>query len=135
MKSNYICMLGILPIGICGYIWKSYIMMICCGMGIVTHMYPDNKIIKYTDLTFNTYSSFKATTYGNNIMPLFIFSGTFYTLNSFVYDVNNHTRYIACNVAHVLFIQMVGIYGYYRLYKHEPCIEFYFDCEDNLINY
>ncbi len=134
MKSNYICMVGAIPIGVCGCIWKSYIMIICSLMGVLFHRHPDNKLLKYIDLSLNTYISFKASTYGNNIMWLVIFSATCYILNSFVYDVRNHTRYIACNIAHVFFIQMVGIYGYYLLYKHEPCIEFYFVCEDKMIN-
>ena len=134
MKSNYICMVGAIPIGVCGCIWKSYIMIIYSLMGVLFHRHPDNKLLKYIDLSLNTYISFKASTYGNNIMWLVIFSATCYILNSFVYDVRNHTRYIACNIAHVFFIQMVCIYGYYLLYKHGPCIEFYFVCEDKMIN-
>ena len=134
MNSNYICMLGAIPIGVCGCIWKSYIMIICSLIGLLFHRRPDNKVIKYIDLSFNGAVSCKGALYDNNIMLLVIFSATCYILNSFVYDARNHTRYIGCNIAHVFFIQIVGIYGYYLLYKHEPCIEFYFVCEDNMIN-
>ena len=134
MNSNYICMLGAIPIGVCGCIWKSYIMIICSLIGLLFHRRPDNKVIKYIDLSFNGAVSCKGALYDNNIMLLVIFSATCYILNSFVYDVRNHMRYIACNIAHVFFIQMVGLYGYYLLYKHEPCIEFYFVCEDKMIN-
>ena len=109
-------------------------MIICSLIGLLFHRRPDNKVIKYIDLSFNGAVSCKGALYDNNIMLLVIFSATCYILNSFVYDVRNHTRYIACNIAHVFFIQMVGIYGYYLLYKHDPCIEFYFVCEDNMIN-
>ena len=104
-------------------------------MAVLFHRRPDNKLLKYIDLSFNAYTSYKATKYGNNIMRLVVFSGICYILNNLVYDSKNHTRYIVCNIAHVFFIQMIGIYGYYLLYKHEPCIEFYFLCEDNMINY
>jgi len=134
MKCNYICMIGAIPMGVCGCIWKSYIMIIVSLLGVLFHVHPDNKLLKYMDLSLNTYTSYKGSKYGNNIMLLVIFSATCYILNSFVYDVRNHTRYIACNIAHVFCIQMAGIYGYYLLYKHEPCIEFYFVCEDNMIN-
>ena len=134
MKSNYICMVGAILMCVYGCIWKSYILIISSLMGVLFHRHPDNKLLKYIDLSLNTYTSYKASKYGNNIMWLVIFSATCYTLNSFVYDVRNHARYIACNIAHVFFIQLVGIYGYYLLYKHEPCIEFYFVCEDKMIN-
>jgi len=135
MKRNYICILGALPIGITGYIWKSKTMILSSIVGVIFHTNPNNQMIKYIDLSLNIVLSCKGALYDNNIMWLVIFSGTCYILNSFVYDVRNHTRYIACNIAHVLFIQMVGLYGYYLLYKHEPCIEFYYVCEDNMINY
>lgn len=139
MKCNYICMMGAIPIGVFGCIWKSYIMIICSLMGVLFHGNPDNKLLKYIDVSLNTYVSFKASTYGNNIIFLVIFSGACYILNSTIYDIRNNQKYIsgnivnACNIAHVCLIQMVGLYGYYLLYIHEPCIEFYFICEDNMI--
>ena len=92
-------------------------------------MHPNNKKLLYIDLTINTYLSMRAIFNDYKIMALVIFSGICYILNSRTYN-NIYTNRTLCNIRHVILVQFVGIYGYYLLSCHKPCIEFYFDCSD-----
>jgi len=134
MKHNYICIVGALPFGIFGYIWISYAMMFTSFIGVIFHMHPNNNKLKYMDLAINSCFSINASVYHYKIMSLVIFSAICYILNNREYN-NDNTNKTLSNIRHVLLVQLVGLYGYYLLYKHESCIEFYFVCEDNMINY
>jgi len=128
--SNYICMVGAIPIGVVGCIWKSHIMIICSLIGVLFHRRPDNKLIKGFDLSLNVALSCKGALYDNNIMLLVIISGICYILNCHIYKPENPAN-IAYNIRHICIVNIGGLCGYYILYKHEPCIEFYFQCEDH----
>ena len=133
MKHNYICMVGAVPLGIFGYIWGSHTMMLSSFIGVIFHMYPNNNTLKYLDLAMNSCFSLKATIYDYKIMTLAIFSGICYTINSYVYN-NYNTNKVLCNIIHVFLVQFAGVYGYYLLRCHEPCIDFYFDCIHDNVN-
>ncbi len=127
MKRNYICILGALPMGITGCIWKSKTMILSSVVGIIFHAHPNNQVLKYIDLFLNITLSCKGALYDNNIMLLVIISGIFYILNCYIYKPNNPYN-IVYNFRHVCIVNIGGISGYYLLYKHEPCLDFYFIC-------
>ena len=52
MKHNYICLIGIIPYGVFGYLWKSNIMLFA-SFRIYFHLNPHNNVIKYIDLSVN----------------------------------------------------------------------------------
>jgi hypothetical protein len=133
MKHNYICIVGAIPIGIFGYIWRSHTMLLSSFIGVIFHIHPNNNTLKYMDLAMNSCFSLRATLYDYKIMLLAIFSGICYILNSRVYNIYN-TNKTLCNIRHVLLVQLVGVYGYYLLRCHKPCIDFYFDCSDYYLN-
>ena len=45
MKYNYICIIGNIPFGLFGVIWKSKIMIYMCILGILFHMNYNNKYL------------------------------------------------------------------------------------------
>ena len=47
MKYNYICLAGVIPITVFGYLWKSKIMLFVSLLGYIFHANPHNKVIKY----------------------------------------------------------------------------------------
>ena len=53
MKRNYICILGALPMGITGCIWKSKTMILSSVVGVIFHAHPNNQVLKYIDLFLN----------------------------------------------------------------------------------
>ena len=133
MKHNYICMVGAIPIGVAGCIYKSNTMISSSVIGIIFHTYPNNKILKYTDLLFNVLLSCNASLYSNDIMILAIMSSICYLLNCFVFIPENKDNF-AYNITHVFIVNIGGLYGYYLLYNHEPCVDFYFDCIHDNVN-
>lgn len=127
MKRNYICIIGIIPYGIFGIIWKSHIMFFVCLLGIIFHMNPSNNILKYIDLIINIYLSSNAMWCEKKTIVPATFSGIIYIYdNIFVSKVMNNSN--SRNIKHALCIQLVGLYGYFLLYKHSPCLDFYFIC-------
>ena len=128
MKPNYICCAGIIPIVICGYLWKSNVMLYVSLIGYIFHTNPDDKIIKYIDLSVNILLSTKAMLIERKTIIPATFSAFCYVHNNILYRPKSITGVIY-NLKHVFFIQFIGLYGYYLLYKHEPCFEFYFICD------
>ena len=53
MKYNYICLAGVIPMTVFGYLWKSKIMLFVSLIGYIFHTNPHNKVIKYIDLSVN----------------------------------------------------------------------------------
>ncbi len=128
MKPNYICCAGITVQFICGYLWKSNIMIIASLLGYIFHLNPDNKIFKYTDLSVNILLSSKAMILEKKTIIPATFSAFCYIHNNVLYRPESIMGVIY-NLKHVVFIQFVGVYGYYLLYKHEPCLDLYFVCD------
>ena len=79
-------MVGAIPIGVAGCIYKSNTMISSSVIGIIFHTYPNNKILKYTDLLFNVLLSCNASLYSNDIMILAIMSSICYLLNDNIID-------------------------------------------------
>ena len=87
MKPNYICCAGITLQFICGHLWKSHIMIIVSLLGYIFHLNPDNKILKYTDLSVNILLSSKECFQRKTIIPrhfqhYVIFIIMFYTVQN-----------------------------------------------------
>ena len=131
MKHNYICLIGIIPCNILGYLWKSNIMLFVSLLGYIFHLNPHNNVIKYIDLSVNVSLSIYAIVLEKNYFTSIIFC-TCYFNNNILHRPKNIDGVIY-NLKHVFLIQFVGYYGYYLLYKHEPCLEFFFKCDNENI--
>ena len=129
MKYNYICLVGIIPTTVFGYLWKSKIMLFVSLVGYIFHTNPHNKVIKFMDLSINVSLTLYATVIEKKTRIPATFSGICYAYNNILHRPNNING-IVYNLKHVFFIQIVGVYGYYLLYNHEPCLEFFFICDN-----
>lgn len=129
MKYNYICLAGVIPITVFGYLWKSKIMLFVSLIGYIFHANPHNKVIKYIDLSVNVSLCVCAMFIERKTIIPALFSGICYVYNNIIYrPVYIHG--IVYNLKHVFLIQFVGVYGYYLLYKYEPCLELFFICDN-----
>ncbi len=129
MKYNYICIIGNIPFGLFGVIWKSNIMIYMCILGILFHLNYNNKYLKYIDLAANVLLSIYAIVLEKKTIIPASFSGICYIYNNIVYRPTNINSVIY-NLKHVFCIQIVGLYGYYLLYNHEPCLDIFFICDN-----
>jgi len=132
MKHNYICLIGIIPYGVFGYLWKSNIMLFAFFLGFIFHLNPHNKVIKYIDLSVNVSLSIYAIVLEKKTILPASFSAICYFNNNILHRPKN-INCVIYNLKHVFLIQFVGYYGYYLLYKHEPCLEFFFKCDNENI--
>ena len=132
MKHNYICLIGVIPCNILGYLWKSNIMLFVSLLGYIFHLNPHNNVIKYIDLSVNVSLSIYAIVLEKKTILPASFSAICYFNNNILHRPKNINGVIY-NLKHVFLIQFVGYYGYYLLYKHEPCLEFFFKCDNENI--
>lgn len=126
MKRNYICIIGNIPFGIFGIIWRSHVMVFMFMLGILFHMNPCNNILKYFDLLINIFLTYNAMLCERKTIVPASFSGIVYIYNIFATNVTNNRT--LSNITRAVCIQLVGLYGYFLLYKHTPCLDFYFIC-------
>jgi len=129
MKYNYICLAGVIPMTVFGYLWKSKIMLFVSLIGYIFHTNPHNKVIKYIDLSVNVSFTLYAIVIEKKTRIPAAFSGICYVYNNILHRPNNISG-IVYNLKHVFFIQIVGVYGYYLLYNHEPCLDIFFICDN-----
>lgn len=132
MHYNYICLTGLIPCTIFGYLWKSKIMLFVSLLGYIFHTNPHNKVIKYIDLSVNVSICVCAMVIERKIIIPAVFSGICYVYNNIIYRPV-YIDGIVYNLKHVFLIQFVGVYGYYLLYNHDPCLEFFFICDNQSI--
>ncbi len=116
--TNLICLVGAIPIGICGFYWNSKTMMLVSIVGVLFHLNPKNKFMYFLDLSLNSCLSIIACCYNKKIICLFLFSSICFIINNYLYYHTSINKNII-NVQHVLFIQCVGLYGYYMIYSQE----------------
>ena len=129
MKYNYICLAGVIPMTVFGYLWKSKIMLFVSLIGYIFHTNPHNKVIKYIDLSVNVSFTLYAIVIEKKTRIPAAFSGICYVYNNILHRPNNISG-IVYNLKHVFFIQIVGVYGYYLLYNYEPCLDIFFICDN-----
>ena len=98
-------------------------------IGYIFHANPHNKVIKYIDLSVNVSLCVCAMFIERKTIIPALFSGICYVYNNIIYRPV-YIDGIVYNLKHVFLIQFVGVYGYYLLYKYEPCLELFFICDN-----
>lgn len=116
--TNIICLIGTIPFGIYGIHWNSKIMIIVFIIGFLFHLNPNNTFMYSLDLSMNIIlSSFACYQNKNVILPcllaLFIF-----VVNYCLYNLTKINKHLI-NLQHVIFVQGLGLYGYYLIYSQE----------------
>ena len=113
--SNYICAIGALPLGMCGLYWNSHIMIIVSTIGVLFHINPKNNLLDLLDLSINTSLSTLACYQNLNILPVCFAASSIFIVNHYLYHYTNINKNII-NIQHVIFVQGLGLYGYYMIY-------------------
>lgn len=116
--TNVICLLGTIPLGVCGVYWNSKIMIIVFLIGFLFHLNPNNTFIHSLDLSMNIILSSFACYQNKNVILPCLFSLFIFVVNHCLYNFTKINKHLI-NLQHVIFVQGLGLYGYYLIYSEE----------------
>lgn len=116
--TNIICLLGSIPFGICGIHWNSSIMIIVSIIGVLFHSNPNNTFMYSLDLSMNIILSSFACYQNKNVIVPCLFALFIFVVNHYLYNLTKINKHLI-NLQHVIFVQGLGLYGYYLIYSQE----------------
>lgn len=124
---NKIAILGLLPFALMAPYFRSPPMVVIFILGVIFHINPENKILFIIDTTTNTYFFIIGAIQCPDIVTINVFVITVFVLNGYLLKSKKHSE-LFCNVIHTVFIQWVGIYAFYHLWRLDPCNKYFFIC-------
>ena len=115
---NIICLIGTIPIGIYGIHWNSSIMIIVSIIGVLFHLNPNNTFMYSLDLSMNVILSSFACYQNKNVIVPCLFALFIFVVNHYLYNLTKINKHLI-NLQHFIFVQGLGLYGYYLIYSQE----------------
>jgi hypothetical protein len=126
---NKIAMLGLIPFGILGPLYRSPTMFMIFVLGCLFHKFPDSRALYIIDTAHNTSWFLWGTIQERQIRHLSAFALAFFPLNSIVFpNPPNNKRWE--NIRHIIFVQWVGVYAFHVLYNSPNCNRYAFICDE-----